>query len=466
MDYGIAPAEMPVGPPPGAMSTTAAPAAAGTMPSGAMLDGDASGGAGWSGWESLGGILTSGPAVTSWAPGRLDVFVRGTDNALWHKWFSNGWSGWESLGGVLTSDPAAVSWGPNRIDVFVRGTDNALWHKWFSNGWSGWESLGGGLTSGPAVASWGSNRLDVFVRGTDNALWHKWWANGWSGWESLGGVLMSDPEAVSWYGRRIDVFVRGTDNALWHKWFAGAWSNWESLGGVLTSGTAAASWAPNRLDVFVRGTDNAMWHKWFSNGWSGWESLGGILTSDPAAVSWQTGRIDAFVRGTDNATWHKWWSDPAERLVFTMQHQQQTNWCWAANGASVAAYYGDTWTQCAVANGELGRNDCCSPTGASGACNVYGFLDQALSVVGHFDHMTGGTATRSVVTTEIDAGRPVGARTAWSGGGAHFVQLIGVLPGDLYAVDDPIFGKSDVSRSVFTTTYQGSGSWTHTYFTR
>src|SRR5262249_56052520 len=85
----------------------------------------------WSGWESLGGVLTSGPAVCSWSSGRLDVFVRGTDNALWHKWFSNGWSGWESLGGVLTSDPAAVSWGPNRIDVFVRGTDNALWHKWF-----------------------------------------------------------------------------------------------------------------------------------------------------------------------------------------------------------------------------------------------------------------------------------------------------------------------------------------------
>lgn len=41
------------------------------------------------------------------------------------------WSGWESLGGTLTSAPAAVSWGPNRIDVFVKGTDNALWHKWW-----------------------------------------------------------------------------------------------------------------------------------------------------------------------------------------------------------------------------------------------------------------------------------------------------------------------------------------------
>ena len=133
------------------------------------------GGPRWSGWESLGGILTSGPGVCSWASGRLDVFVRGTDNALWHKWYSNGWSGWESLGGILTSDPVAVSWSSGRIDVFVRGTDNALWHKWFSNGWSGWESLGGVLTSDPDAVSWSANRIDVFARGTDNALWHKWW---------------------------------------------------------------------------------------------------------------------------------------------------------------------------------------------------------------------------------------------------------------------------------------------------
>ena len=34
-------------------------------------------------------------------------------------------------GCAQTSAPDAVSWGPNRIDTFVRGTDNALWHKWY-----------------------------------------------------------------------------------------------------------------------------------------------------------------------------------------------------------------------------------------------------------------------------------------------------------------------------------------------
>jgi hypothetical protein len=262
----------------------------------------------WLGWESLGGVLTSGPGVSSWGSGRLDVFVRGTDSALWHKWYQNGWSGWESLGGLLTSSPGAVSWGSGRIDVFVRGTDSALWHKWYQNGWSGWESLGGILTSEPAACAWSSGRLDVFVRGTDSALWHKWYQNGWSGWESLGGVLTSGPAAVSWSSGRIDVFVVGTDSALWHKWYQNGWSGWESLGGVLTSSPAVSSWSAGRLDVFAAGTDSHMWHKWYQNGWSGWEDLGGILTSAPAAVSWGPNRIDTFVMGTDSSLWHKWWA--------------------------------------------------------------------------------------------------------------------------------------------------------------
>ena len=174
----------------------------------------------WLGWESLGGVLTSGPGASSWSSGRLDVFVRGTDSALWHKWFQNGWSGWEKLGGVLTSGPGAVSWGSGRIDVFVVGTDSALWHKWYQGGWSGWESLGGVLTSSPAASSWASGRLDVFAAGTDSRMWHKWYQNGWSGWESLGGLLTSAPAAVSWGPNRIDTFVMGTDSALWHKWWA------------------------------------------------------------------------------------------------------------------------------------------------------------------------------------------------------------------------------------------------------
>ncbi len=288
------------------------------------------------GWESLGGVLTSEPVAVAWAENRLDVFVRGTDSALWHKWWDGtAWgpsvTGWESLGGVLTSEPVAVAWAENRLDVFVRGTDSALWHKWWDGtAWgpsvTGWESLGGVLTSEPVAVAWAENRLDVFVRGTDSALWHKWWdGTAWgpsvTGWESLGGVLTSEPVAVAWAENRLDVFVRGTDSALWHKWWDGTtWgpsvTGWESLGGVLTSEPVAVAWAENRLDVFVRGTDSALWHKWWDGtAWgpsvTGWESLGGVLTSEPVAVAWAENRLDVFVRGTDSALWHKWWDGTA-----------------------------------------------------------------------------------------------------------------------------------------------------------
>ena len=65
--------------------------------------------------------------MVSWASGRLDVFARGGDNALWHLPFDNGWGGWESLGGYLTSGPAATSWAPQRIDVFARGGHNQVY---------------------------------------------------------------------------------------------------------------------------------------------------------------------------------------------------------------------------------------------------------------------------------------------------------------------------------------------------
>ena len=86
----------------------------------------------WSQWEDLGGVLNFSPAVSSWAPNRLDVFVTGTDSALYHKyWNGSRWSEYENLGGILTSAPAAVSWGNNRIDIFGRGTTNSMYHKYF-----------------------------------------------------------------------------------------------------------------------------------------------------------------------------------------------------------------------------------------------------------------------------------------------------------------------------------------------
>jgi hypothetical protein len=313
----------------------------------------------WSNWESLGGVLYSGPDACSWGPGRLDIFVKAAGGDIDHKWYDGRWSdayipngGWESLGAPpanqVWSDPTAVSWGNGRIDIFVKGTTNALWHKWYDGRWSdayipngGWESLGGVLYSGPDACSWGPGRLDIFVKAAGGDIDHKWYDGRWSdahipngGWESLGtpsdvnfSGIVTDPTAVSWGKGRMDIFVvhnvRYSTFTLWRRFYdripfpslpgsMTGFHNWEPLGAVDpdVNSIDACSWGPGRLDIFAAQRGSIV-HKWFDNGyWHDWEPLGsppgdGVIS--PTAVSWGNGRIDIFARGvTYNALWHKW----------------------------------------------------------------------------------------------------------------------------------------------------------------
>ena len=174
-------------------------------------------------------MTDTGPAAsTSFTTGQTQIFAVDSNGTLWNTSMALSGNGtWNPLGGVCTSSPAAVSMNYSylRIDVFVRGSNGALYHKYYQNGWSGWGSLGGQLApgTGPAVASWSAGRLDVFVEGTDGALWHKWW-NGatWSGWQSLGGKLTSSPAATSNAANNIYAFARGTDGAVWQKYWNGS----------------------------------------------------------------------------------------------------------------------------------------------------------------------------------------------------------------------------------------------------
>ena len=158
------------------------------------------------GLDSAGAPRQSSSPVLAWGANRLDVFVLGTDRALYHKWWNgSSWgpslTGYEAMGGVCTSVPQVVAWGPNRLDVFVTGTDSALYHKWWNgSAWgpslTGYEAMGGVCTSRPRVTAWGANRLDVFVTGTGSALHHKWWnGSAWgpslTGYEAMGGVISS-----------------------------------------------------------------------------------------------------------------------------------------------------------------------------------------------------------------------------------------------------------------------------------
>lgn len=209
------------------------------------------------------GPLISAPALASWGPGRMDVFVLADAHHLVHRWFDNfQWSDWELLSVAnFAGDPVAVSWGRGRIDVFVHGSDDDhVYQKTFDQGhWFAWQDLHGTLLYSPAAASSGAGKLDLFAVGTDRQLWTKTYRNGqwsgtgtsWDGWAPLAGIHTSSPSASSFGSGYVDVGARGTDNQLWLKRFDGirwtgagtSWDGWGGLGGTLTSAPAVVdSW--------------------------------------------------------------------------------------------------------------------------------------------------------------------------------------------------------------------------------
>jgi len=149
-------------------------------------------------------------------------------------------------------------------------------------------------------------------------------------------------------------------------------------------------------------------------------------------------------------------------LPFTMQSQQQTNWCWAAVGTSVGLFFETgSWTQCDTATGCLGGGkDCCKNPGP---CNVYGFLDQSLTYTKSFDSMTSSTTPLSEIEQKINSNKPVCTRVAWNGGGAHFMAITG-YDGSKIVIQDSIYGTTVMNYSSYPASYKGGGSWTHSYY--
>jgi hypothetical protein len=88
--------------------------------------------------------ITSAPDAISWGPNRIDVFVTGSDRQLWHIWSDDrgaNWRDWERGPPItsspgrpapvqITSGPTVTSFAPNRLDIFVKGNNNQYYHTW------------------------------------------------------------------------------------------------------------------------------------------------------------------------------------------------------------------------------------------------------------------------------------------------------------------------------------------------
>ncbi|MFJ4806981.1 papain-like cysteine protease family protein [Streptomyces murinus] len=115
--------------------------------------------------------------------------------------------------------------------------------------------------------------------------------------------------------------------------------------------------------------------------------------------------------------------DAAKRLNIVMQAQQNSNWCWAASGNTIASWFGRDYHQNQFCNAAFGRSQgsvCDNWQATLGnvktALNWMG-INSGKYVQGHLRYAT--------VQKEIDAGRPVETRVAWSSGGGHMHVLYG-----------------------------------------
>ncbi|WP_371479775.1 papain-like cysteine protease family protein [Kitasatospora sp. NBC_00315] len=161
------------------------------------------------------------------------------------------------------------------------------------------------------------------------------------------------------------------------------------------------------------------------------------------------------------------WSDLAgtsKQLDITMQQQQNTNWCWAASGNTIATWFGYGYSQNQFCNAAFGRS-------STSACpNNQASLGDVQNAFGRIGVNPGtyvtGYLRYATVQTEVNADRPVETRIQWSSGGGHMHVLYGydtssnwVYWGDPWP-SDYRYNWADYSYYVSN----GSFSWTHSLY--
>lgn len=290
----------------------------------------------WSKWLSHEGRLTGNAEIIVNSKGRLEAFIRGAGNSLYHSRQisladTDKWTEWENMGGQLASDPRAVSQADGTLAVFVTGYDNSLWATFQTKvddnaSWTKITRLGGHLIGEPSVVVAEDGRLSVFARGIDNTLAHVvqvTLATGgykWSEWVSLGGSLEANPvAAVDGWGA-LHVFVRGTGNSLRYLRQDNSdaakakkvevWDAWmEITGTTIIASPVVAKDASGKLTVFVLDTDHRLFASFQEEerAWSAWDLVGDKTQSAklswfsaPAVTTDARGRFMVIAQGADS----------------------------------------------------------------------------------------------------------------------------------------------------------------------
>ncbi|WP_079128181.1 glycoside hydrolase family 27 protein [Streptomyces niveus] len=245
---------------------------------------------------SLGTGSTASPALVRDGD-RLTAFTRGADGSLRQQSGRDGrWSSRTTdlggpTGGRILGQPAAYTSAaePGRIDVFVRGTDDAAYRRAFTDGrWGRWQKLGGSLADAPSVAYESAERWTLFAHDEDGQIRSR---GPRSGWTTLGApeqrTVYGRPSAVVDEAGRTHVAVRTAEDAVWWRVrdTAGDWSAWTSLGGTV-SGSPTLVAVDGGVRLYARAGDYTLWQRAYdsegpngsSSGWGDWSARGEFVS--------------------------------------------------------------------------------------------------------------------------------------------------------------------------------------------
>ncbi|HEV1997936.1 MAG TPA: glycosyl hydrolase family 18 protein [Candidatus Dormibacteraeota bacterium] len=250
------------------------------------------------GFECLGGVISSAPAIASLAlsgGGGLPVFVATAPNHdLWVRTGNSRWQQLDTSGVHCVDNPAiAVSGVPGTLTVHVAcaGGDGTIWYGTATPAdgavpqtqHSTWRSLGGIVVAGPALDLLGGEPT-VYGLGTDGRIWMRTLASPpWSStaWQCIGHPAVADSGGVARFA------CQGSDGALWYANNDGSgWSTATSAGGRLVDGPGIAA-NGNTVTFYVEGRDQAVYRRTLQPGGNldpGWGLIGGRIAHGVGAT--------------------------------------------------------------------------------------------------------------------------------------------------------------------------------------
>jgi hypothetical protein len=211
---------------------------------------------GWKEWENVGGLgmtVTSAPVAVATAPNRIDCFARGAnDGHIIHTWYQDGQrQDWREIDNLTIRDAPAVVSGVTadrgRVDIFIRGTDDILRHRIYYTALQPGQPAGTMIYTVVAgdyllkIARKHNMSLQALMDlnpqvkppdyvihpGDKIVVSQAPWIGGWEpggSWNHISmNQIFSAPTAAAWWNgnvlRRIDIFAQGLNNNLVHTWW-------------------------------------------------------------------------------------------------------------------------------------------------------------------------------------------------------------------------------------------------------